>query len=160
MKTFQSLFIKALINSDTFSLKNNAVDIFFFTEKLKSIKQLVKILYQRNQLPIFIVCPNKQYNILLSKYLRSETKLFLISSKNAVTLKVPGIFLLIDCEDSFFLTKKIYQTSNSVVFTFDQNISLKTPRDYYSILTKSIYLKQILFFISLLKKVTKNYENI
>jgi hypothetical protein len=62
--------------------------------------------------------------MLIKKYLcfnsPKVSNVFLITYKTAVTLKTPAIYLLIDCENSGLFCSKIYQQSNSLIFSIEK----------------------------------------
>lgn len=159
MRKFKTKFIKTVLNCDFFATNKTEFNILKLTEFTKSIKQLIKIIQQNKNLPIFLICQNKQHRILLKNYInKKRNKIFVVSSKTAVALNVNGIFILLHCENSFLLSQKIQQKSNSILFSIDGESSLSKYYEYYSLNTNMVYLKQILFIITLLNKITKSYE--
>ena len=101
--------------------------------------------------------------MLLKKYLCSNSNkssnIFLITYKTAVTLKIPAIFFLIDCENSGLLCSKIYQQSNSLVFLIEKTYSNKNYFGEYILDLNIISVKQILFILTIIKQI-KNTDEI
>ena len=160
MKRIQTKLIKSILKTDFLLLKNfnnNIInlDILNIKSCIISIKQLIKILNINKNLVLFIVCQNKQYNVLIKKYLinfySNKNKIFLISYKVAVTLKMPAIYFLLDCENIGLLSKKIQEQSNSIIYIVSFEFKKNFGEYYFN--TSVLYIKQILFFLCLIKKI-------
>jgi len=165
MKQFQTNLINSIFKADLLisnrKSSKQSLDLDSFNKVISSIKQLVKILNYNERLPIFLICQNKQYSTLIKKYIIARNlNIFLISYKVAVTLKVAAIFFLIDCEDSNLLSSKIQQQSNSIIYLVEKNNKNKKYFGEYIMDLDIICIKQILFILTIIKKVKNTYENI
>ena len=153
-----------LVFKDILSNQNLQLNINKFYKLVYSIKQLIKILNFTKKLPLLIICQNKQYNILIKKYIITNSdqnlRVFLLSYKVAVSLKMPGIYFIIDCDDSTALCAKIRQQSNSIIYLVEKNYKNKQDLGEYLLDLNIICIKQILFILTVIKKTKNIYENI
>jgi hypothetical protein len=170
MKQLETKLINSIFKSDLLLFKDYTynqtieINISSFNKILSSIKQLTKILESNKKLPLFLVCQNKQYSLLIKRYMvqkkKQTSQVCLISYKSAVTLKIPAIFFLIDCNDSNLLCSKIQQQSNSIIYLIEKKqYNQKTFGEYFLDLN-IISIKQILFILSIIKKIKNINANI
>lgn len=165
MKYFKTKLILSLFQSDLLLFKENVSsellksNINNFNSVLSSIKQLTKIIECNQKIPLFIVCQNKQYSMLIKKYIifskRKDVDIFLVTYKTAVTLKVPAIYFIIECENSNSLCLKIQKHSNSIIYLIEKNHLNKKSFGEYIMNLNIICVKQILFILTLVKKIKK-----
>lgn len=170
MKQLTTNLINSIFKSDLLIFKNIVpkqnldLNIIEFNKIVSSIKQLVKILDDNKRLPLFIVCQNKQYNILIKKYiignLKKDLGIYLLSYKSAVALKIPGVYFIIDCENSNLLCTKIQQQSHSIIYLVEKSSKNKKYFGEYLLDLNIICIKQILFIIAIIKKTKNIYENL
>jgi hypothetical protein len=166
MKLLQTKLIKSIFKSDLLIFKQDITNtnISQFNKIIISIKQLIKIIELNKKLPLFLICQNKQYSMLIKKYLcfnsPKVSNVFLITYKTAVTLKTPAIYLLIDCENSGLFCSKIYQQSNSLIFSIEKTHLNQNYLGEYILDLNIICVKQILFILTIIKKIKSTYENI
>lgn len=170
MKSLSAHLINSILKSDLLMFKdvlshqNLQLNINKFYKLVYSIKQLVKIIESNKNLPLFIVCQNKQYNILIKKYivgnLTKNLEVFLLSYKSAVSLKISGVYFIIDCDNSVALCAKIQQQSNSIICLVEKNHKNKQYFGEYILDLNIICIKQILFVLTVIKKTKNIYENI
>lgn len=166
MKTLQTKLITSIFKSDLLITKQNTTNFNLsgFNKIIISIKQLIKIIECNKKLPLFLICQNKQYSMLIKRYLylnsHEASNTFLITYKTAVTLKAPAVYILIDCENSGLLCSKIYQQSNSLVFLIEKTYLNQHSFGEYNLGLNIICVKQILFLLTIIKKIKSTYENI
>lgn len=166
MKLLHTKLITSIFKSDLLISQLNKVDmnIDHFNKTIISIKQLIKILELNKNLPLFLICQNKQYSMLIKKYLclrfKKSPNIFLITYKTAAILKTSGVFFLIDCKNSGMLCSKIYQKSNSLIFIVEKTYLNQKYLGEYSLDLNIIYIKQLLFILTIIIKIKSIYENI
>lgn len=166
MKSLQTKLITSIFKSDLLVSQKNKINVNSdrLNKIIISIKQLIKIIELNKNLPLFLICQNKQYSTIIKKYLclgfKKGPSVFLITYKTAVSLKVPAIFFLIDCENSGLLCSKIYQQSNSLIFIVEKTYLNKKYLGEYALDLNIIYIKQILFILTIIKKIKGTHEDI
>jgi len=170
MKELQTRLINSIFKADLLLFKDRrlnktlSININSLNQIVSSIKQLIKALHSNRNLPLFLVCQNKQYSILLKRYLGLDDKknrqIFIISYKVAVTLRIPAVYFLIDCQDSSLLCTKIQQQSNSLIYLIEKKNINKVSKGEYILSLNLTCIKQILFILTLIKKIKINNENI
>jgi|CryBogDrversion2_11_1035321.scaffolds.fasta_scaffold01168_2 hypothetical protein len=163
MKFIKTKLITGLYNSDLLSLKNTS-NIGMFTQILISIKQLIKVIELNKKLPLFLICQNKQYSILMKNYIEINSQeligIFFISYKQAVTLKVEAIYILLDCENVNLLSSKIQSQSNSILFLIERKYkNFKNSGEYFVDLNINS-IKQVMFILTIIKKIKLINANI
>jgi hypothetical protein len=170
MKQLTTNLINSIFKSDLLIFKTILskqklhLNIIEFHKIVSSIKQLVKVLDSNKKLPLFIVCQNKQYNILIKKYiignLKKDFGIYLLSYKSAVALKMPGVYFIIDCEDSNLLCTKIQQQSHSIIYLIEKSNKNKKYFGEYVLDLNIICIKQIIFILAIIKKIKNIYESL
>jgi len=170
MKQLPTNLINSIFKSDLLIFKNILskqtlyLNINEFHKLVSSVKQLIKILDSNKKLPLCIVCQNKQYSLLIKKYVtgyfKNSLEVYLISYKAAVALKTPAVYFIIDCEDSNLLCTKIQQQSHSIIYLVEKNHNNKKHFGEYTLDVNIICIKQILFILAIIKKTKSMYENI
>lgn len=170
MKQLTTNLINSIFKSDLLIFKTILskqklyLNIIEFHKIVSSIKQLVKVLDSNKKLPLFVVCQNKQYNILIKKYiignLKKDFGIYLLSYKSAVALKMPGVYFIIDCEDSNLLCTKIQQQSHSIIYLIEKSNKNKKYFGEYVLDLNIICIKQIIFILAIIKKIKNIHESL
>ena len=170
MKELQTRLINSIFKADLLLFKDRrlnktlSINMNSLNQIVSSIKQLIKVMYSNKNLPLFLVCQNKQYSILLKKYLGLDDKknrqIFIVSYKVAVTLRISAVYFLIDCQDSNLLCTKIQQQSNSLIYLIEKRNINKVAKGEYILGLNLTCIKQILFILTLIKKIKIHNENI
>lgn len=172
MKKLKTTLISSIFKGDLLLSEKKSskqvveLSIYNFNSIVASLKQLIKILESNKKLPLFLVCQNKQYSILIKKFLTENYSLketehiFLITYKTAVTLKLTAIYFLIDCQDSGLLCTKIQQQSNSIIYLVEKSDLKKKHLGEYILNLNIVCIKQIIFILTIIKKAKNINESI
>ena len=100
----------------------------------------------------------------MKKYIEINSQvligIFFISYKQAVTLKVEAIYILLDCENVNLLSSKIQSQSNSILFLIERKYkNFKNSGEYFVDLNINS-IKQVMFILTIIKKIKLINANI
>ena len=159
MNEIREHLLKDLFKTDLLILKNNNVkssltlSIRDCSQLIRMLKQFIFVLKDNKKLPLFFISSNKQYTIFLKKFLKKKNdSISCITIKDALIVKVPAIFIILEDNISVHNILKIYDNSFAIIILVNKRIEKKYTQ-YYKIDFNVEGYKAILFLIAVIKTV-------